>query len=83
MEFTSTLRYCLADTGLESAAVVERLAEAGCDDALAGTGQNGRLALEFTREGSNVELVIASALSDVKRALPSIQLIEVLAGSMR
>jgi hypothetical protein len=31
-------------------ALVERLAEEGCDDAWVGVGQLGRLALEFTRE---------------------------------
>lgn len=34
-------------------ALVERLAEEGCDDALVGVGQPSRLALEFVREAAS------------------------------
>jgi hypothetical protein len=34
-------------------ALVERLAEEGCDDALVGIGPPGRLALGFVREASS------------------------------
>src|SRR5439155_384770 len=55
---------------------IERLGAAGCDDALVGIGQPGRIALEFTREAHSAEAALVSALTDVKRAIPSARLIE-------
>jgi predicted DNA-binding transcriptional regulator AlpA len=51
--------------------------DAGCDDAVIGTGQPGRIALEFSREARSVKEAIVSALRDVKRAVPDAELIEV------
>lgn len=76
MEYTFTLKYQLADDDRDTEALVERLGEAGCDDALVGIGQPGRLALEFTREADNAKAAVRSALADVKRAIPSASLIE-------
>ena len=56
---------------------MERLYEAGCDDALVGLGVPGQLGLEFIREASSAEEAILSALADVRRAIPDAQLIEV------
>ena len=56
MEYTFTLKYQLADDDRDTDALVERLGEAGCDDALAGIGQPGRLALEFTREATDASI---------------------------
>ncbi len=56
--------------------VVERLADVGCEDALAGIGQSGRLALAFTRTAVSVDAAVRSALEAVRRALPSAWLIE-------
>jgi len=77
MEYTFTLKYQLADDESDTGALVERLGEAGCDDALVGIGQPGRLALEFTREAADAEEAVRSALADVRRAVPSSRLIEV------
>lgn len=77
MEYTFTLKYQLADDDRDLDALVERLGEAGCDDALVGIGQPGRLALEFTREAANADEAVRSALADVRRAAPSARLIEV------
>jgi len=77
MEYTFTLKYQLADDDCASDELVERLGEAGCDDALVGIGQTGRLALEFTREAPDAVKAVFSALSDVRRAVPSAKLIEV------
>ncbi|CAM5792592.1 helix-turn-helix transcriptional regulator [Castellaniella caeni] len=77
MEYTFTLKYQLAADDRDSDALVERLGEAGCDDALVGIGQPGRLALEFTRDAANAEAAVRSALADVRRAVPSATLIEV------
>ncbi|RSE86911.1 helix-turn-helix transcriptional regulator [Achromobacter denitrificans] len=77
MEYTFTLKYQLADDDRYPDALVERLGEAGCNDALVGIGQPGRLGLEFTREASDAEAAVRSALADVRSAIPSAKLIEV------
>ena len=77
MEYTFTLKYQLADDDRDPDALIERLGEAGCDDALVGIGQPGRLALEFTREAADAATAVRSALADVRRAVPSAKLIEV------
>jgi|APEBP8051073220_1049391.scaffolds.fasta_scaffold00415_40 predicted DNA-binding transcriptional regulator AlpA len=77
MEYTFTLKYQLAEDDCDLDALVERLGEAGCDDALVGIGQPGRLALEFTREAVDAAAAVRSALADVRNAVPSAKLIEV------
>ena len=77
MEYTFTLKYQLTDADRDPDALVERLGEAGCDDALVGIGQPGRLALEFTREAADADEAVRSALADVRQAAPSARLIEV------
>lgn len=77
MEYTFTLKYQLADDDRDADALVERLGEAGRDDAMVGTGQPGRLALEFTREAADADEAVRSALANVRRAVPSARLIEV------
>ncbi|MDR0779710.1 MAG: DNA-binding protein [Pseudomonadales bacterium] len=76
MNYIFTLKYQLADPESDVDALIERLGEAGCDDALVGIGLPGRLALEFTREAESAEAAVRSALMDVKRAIPSATLIE-------
>ena len=76
MEYIFTLKYQLGSDVEDMDAVIERLGEAGCDDALAGIGLPGRLALEFTREAPSAEVAVGSALDDVRRALPDARLIE-------
>ena len=76
MEYTFTLRYKLADGDQEPDEVVERLAEAGCDDALVGIGQRGYLALEFNREAQSALEAFQTALADVRSAIPDAALVE-------
>lgn len=76
MEYDFVLKFKLADGNADANDLVERLGEAGCDDAVVGTGQPGRLALDFTREADSAQRAVISALEDVKRALPDAQLIE-------
>jgi hypothetical protein len=76
MEFTFKLNYQLSSDETNLDALVERLGEAGCDDALVGIGQPGRIALEFTREADNAFAALTSALADVKKAIPTAKLIE-------
>jgi predicted DNA-binding transcriptional regulator AlpA len=76
MEYTFTLKYKLAAQDCDLDAIVERLGEAGCDDATIGVGQPGRLALLFSREGTSALEALVSALGDVKEAVPSARLVE-------
>jgi len=76
MEYIFTLKYQLADSDSDLDALVERLGAAGCDDALVGVGQPGRLALEFSREAGSAEEAVRTALVDLKKAIPSARLIE-------
>ena len=78
MEYTFTLKYQLGDDAGDVDALLERLGEAGCTDALVGIGQPGRLALEFTREAASAEAAMHSALADVRRAAPTMRLTAVL-----
>jgi predicted DNA-binding transcriptional regulator AlpA len=76
MEYAFTLKYQLAANDCDHEALVERLGEAGCDDATAGIGQPGRIALAFTRESPNAWMAIHTALRDVRQAIPTARLIE-------
>ena len=75
MEYEFTLKYQLVEDE-DIDALLERLAEAGCDDALVGIGQPGRLSLEFVRESAGANEAIESALRDVRTAVPGARLIE-------
>ena len=75
MAFTFTLNYELASDESNMDALVERLAEEGCDDALVGVGQPGRLALEFVREAPSAHDAVEGAIEDVHRALPNARLV--------
>lgn len=55
---------------------IDRLAEAGCDDALVGTGMPGRLALVFDRSAADADAALQSAITDVQHAIPEARLIE-------
>lgn len=76
MEFTFKLSYQLFNKDANPDELVERLGEAGCDDALVGIGQPGRIALEFTRDAESAFSALTSAIADVKRAIPSARRIE-------
>jgi predicted DNA-binding transcriptional regulator AlpA len=77
MEFEFGMKFRIGAEGTDPTELVERLGEAGCDDAVIGTGQPGRIALEFSREARSVKDAIVSALRDVKKAIPDAELIEV------
>jgi predicted DNA-binding transcriptional regulator AlpA len=77
MEFTFTLKYQLPTHDIDTDVLIERLGEEGCEDALVGIGQPGRLALTFTREAVSAQGAMESALADVRRAVADARLIEV------
>ncbi len=76
VEYTFTLKYQLGAASVDFDELVEQLGNFGCDDALVGLGQPGRVALEFIRDAPNAQAAIKSALADVRRALPDAILIE-------
>jgi hypothetical protein len=77
MEYEFEFRFRLPTHDADAGDLVERLGAAGCEDALIGIGQPGRIALKFTREGESAKRAIVSALEDVKNVIPEAELIEV------
>jgi len=77
MEYEFTLKYRLAPDDCDADELVERLGAAGCDDALIGIGQPGRIALDFSREARSARAAIVSAMMAVKQAIPTARLFEV------
>jgi hypothetical protein len=76
VEYEFTLSFKLTADEADTDTLVERLGAAGCDDALVGIGQAGRIALDFTREAGSAQEAIISALRDVKKAIPGARLVE-------
>lgn len=70
-----TLKFAIPQ--LDRDELEDKLFEAGCDDALVGTGAAGRIALDFTREAITALNAVTSAIHDVKKAIPDARLIEV------
>lgn len=75
-EYAFTLKFALPETADGMDVLTGRLYEAGCDDALIGTGQPGRLALNFDRQATSAVDAVNSAMADVQRAVPGTELIE-------
>lgn len=75
-QYDFTLNFSLPQQDVDPEEFVEQLFAEGCDDALIGIGQHGRLALDFSREGPSAVDAILSALSDVQRVIPGARLIE-------
>lgn len=71
-----TLKFRLPESAADAEQYLEALDAAGCDDATVGIGQPGRVALLFDREARSAFHAIASAVRDVKRAIPGAELVE-------
>jgi hypothetical protein len=82
MEYEFTLKYRLTAAGSGADELVERLGAAGCDDALLGIGQPGRIALDFSREARSAKAAVISAMRAVKKAIPTARLVEVCPDSV-
>lgn len=74
-EYEFTLKFAIPSE-LDREALEARLFEAGCDDALIGTGQRGRLALRFDRAAASAWEAVESALRDARDAVPQARLVE-------
>ncbi len=70
------LKFRLPGTSRDPELFVERLAEAGCTDALVGIGQSGRIAFHFSRGSKSAFEAILSAVKNIKKAIPEAVLIE-------
>ena len=70
------LKFSLPASESDMDDLVERLGEAGCDDALIGIGQPGRIALDFAREADSAFRAISSAVADIRHVVPDAKLIE-------
>lgn len=75
-DFEFTLRFTLPSSDLEMDELVESLYEHGCDDALVGIGQLGRIGLDFTRAAGSAHEAVLSAITDVRNAIPGVILVE-------
>ena len=71
------LTFSLPDVQDDPERYLDALYEAGCDDALIGTGQVGSIALEFVREAESAAAAVNSAIANVKDVIPGAELIEV------
>jgi hypothetical protein len=74
-DYEFTLKFAIS-AELARETLETRLFDAGCDDAVLGTGQPGRVALRFDRTATSAREAIESALRDVREALPQARLIE-------
>lgn len=75
-DYEFTLRFRLPQTDADPAQYIDALGAAGCDDALIGIGQPGRIALDFTRAAATAFEAIAGAIHDVAKVIPGASLIE-------
>ena len=81
MFFEFTLTYMLPEQGRDTDLALERLAAAGCTDALVGTGLPGCISLQFTREAESAQEALGSALEQVKACLPQAELKTIQTGA--
>lgn len=75
-DYEFTLTFSLPEAGDDPEQYLDALYEAGCDDALIGTGQTGSIALEFVREAESAIEAIQSGIANVKLAIPGAELNE-------
>lgn len=77
MEYDFELEFKLASADEDLEELIGRLGEAGCDDSTVGIGAPGRIGLTFIREAESAQQAIISAIADVRRAIPEVELTEV------
>jgi predicted DNA-binding transcriptional regulator AlpA len=75
-EYEFTLTFSLPGEPWDPEYYLDALYEAGCDDALIGTGQPGTIALEFVREAVSAAAAVKSAIANVTAAIPGAELFE-------
>ncbi len=75
-DYEFTLMFALPNDQDDPAQCLDALFDAGCDDAVVGTGTPGSISLEFIREAQSAGEAVDSAISDVGKAVPGAELIE-------
>ena len=75
-EYEFTLTFDLPDYQADPERYLDALFQAGCDDAVVGTGLAGTISLEFLREAETANEAIESAISNVMKAIPGADLAE-------
>ena len=75
-DYEFKLTFALDHPAQDPGAFVEALGEAGCNDALVGIGRPGSICLEFARAARSAAQAMASAIRDVRRAIPGAMLVE-------
>ncbi len=75
-EYNFTVKFDFHGSQADLNAYIEKLYEAGCDDALIGIGKQGCIALDFVREAPSAFQAVSSAITDVKEVLPNGVLVE-------
>lgn len=76
-KYAFSLTFHLPDPRADPEVLLDALYEAGCDDALVGTGVHGTIGLDFQRVASSARRAIESAVHDVMKAVPDAELIEI------
>ena len=74
--FDFTLTFSLSRYSSNPENYLDALFEAGCDDAIVGTGMPGSIALNFSRGAKSAEDAIQQAVRDVRKAIPDAELLE-------
>jgi hypothetical protein len=72
-----TLRFTLPTCDADMDELADALYGHGCDDALIGIGQPGRIGLDFCRAADTAREAVLSAIRDVRQAIPGAALVEV------
>ena len=74
--FEFSLKFSFANRDIDPEEYVQRLGEEGCDDAIIGIGQKGRIALEFIRSADSALDAVMLAIKQIKMVIPDAKLIE-------
>lgn len=75
-EYEFTLTFLLPEQDGAASKYLDRLFEAGCDDAVVGTGMAGMISLTFNRYAESAGKAITSAIDAVMEAIPNARLVE-------
>ncbi len=76
-KYEFTLRFTLPSCDADMDELADALYGHGCDDALIGIGQPGRIGLDFTRTAASAREAVLSAIRDVRQGIPGATLVEV------
>lgn len=75
-KYEFTLTFTLARPDADPEHFLDALYEAGCDDALVGTGRVGMIGLDFVRAADSADRALRSAMKDVHKAIPDATLVQ-------